>query len=112
MIYYTLELINVKNEKPGLMEALIKGAFSIDKSGNAFAGVPVDMALEQRINAHAKNRLKGIMAYTGIDSVVNRWHVTSLIRSEIANALLEYDDMKSNERGNKEVKEQSIERDK
>ena len=70
------------------------------------------MALEQSINAQAKNRLKGIMAYDDIDSAVNRWHITSPIKSEIANALLEYADMKSNEGGNKEVKEQRKKRDK
>ena len=30
------------------------------------------MALEQSINAHAKNCLKGIMAHADIDSAVNR----------------------------------------
>ena len=94
------------------MEALMKRAFLINRSGNVFAGVPVDMALEQSINAHAKNRLKGIMAYVDIDFAVNRWHVASPMRSEIANALLEYADMKSNEGGNKEVKEQRKKRDK
>ena len=94
------------------MEALIKGAFSINRSGNAFAGVAVDMTLEQSINAYAKNRLKGIMTYADIDSALNRWHVTSPMRSEISNALLKYADMKSNEGGNKEVKEQRKKRDK
>ena len=46
MTYYALELVNVKNEKSEVMEALIKGAFLINRSGNAFAGVAVDMALE------------------------------------------------------------------
>ena len=101
MTYYALELVYIKNETPEVMEALMKGAFSINRSGNAFAGVPVDMALEQSINAHAKNRLKGIIAYANIDSAVNRWHVTSPMKSEIANALLEYADMKSNEGDNK-----------
>ena len=112
MTYYALELVNVKNEKPEVMEALIKGVFSINRSGNTFAGVAVDMALEQSINAHAKNRLKGIMAYADIDSAVNRRHVTSPMRSEISNALREYADMKSNEGGNKEVKEQRKKKDK
>ena len=112
MTCYALELVNLKNEKPEVMEALMKGAFSINRSGNAFAGVAVgvagvaDMASEQSINAHAKNCLKGIMTYADIDSAVNRWHVTSPMRSEISNALLKYADMKSNEGGNKEVKEQ------
>ena len=108
----TLELANVKNEKPEVIDALTKGAFSINRSGNAFAGVPIDMVLEQSINAHAKNRLKGIIAYADIDSAVNRWHVTSPMKSEIANALLEYADMKNNEEGNKEVKEERKKRDK
>ena len=112
MTYYALELVNVKNEKLEVMEAIMKGAFSINRSGNTFAGVPVDMALEQSINAHTKNCLKGIMAHADIDSAVNRWHVTNPMRSEIANALLEYADMKSNEGGNNEVKEQRKKRDK
>ena len=94
------------------MEALIKRPFSINRSGNAFPGVPTNIALEQSINAHAKNRLKGIMAYADTDSAVNRRYATSPMRSEIANALLEYADMKSNEGGNKEVKEQRKKRDK
>ena len=108
----TLELANVKNEKPEVIDALTKGAFSINRSGNAFAGVPIDMVLEQSINAHAKNRLKGIIAYADIDSAVNRWHVTSPMKSEIANALFEYADMKNNEEGNKEVNEERKKRDK
>ena len=112
MTYYAPELVNLRIEKPEVMEALMKRAFSINRSGNVFAGVPVDMALEQSINAHAKNRLKGIMAYVDINFAVNRWHVTSPMRSEIANALLEYADIKSNEGGNEEVKEQRKKRDK
>ena len=94
------------------MEALIKRAFSINRSGNAFPGVPANISLEQSINAHAKNPLKGIMTYADIDSAVNRRYVTSPKRSEIANALLEYADIKSNEGSNKEVKEQRKKRDK
>ena len=46
MTYYALELVNVKNENREIMRALIKGEFLINRSGNAFAGVAVDMALE------------------------------------------------------------------
>ena len=44
MTYYALELVNLKNEKPEVMEALMKGEFSINRSRNIFAGVLVDMA--------------------------------------------------------------------
>ena len=52
------------------------------------------------------------MAYADINSAVNRWHVTSAIRSDIVNTLLEYADMKGDEGGNKEVKQQRKKRDK
>ena len=68
MTRYTIELVNLKNEKRQLM----KGAFSVNRSGNTFAGVPADMALEQSINVHAKNCLKGIIVYADINPTLNR----------------------------------------
>lgn len=50
----------------------MKGAFSVNRSGNTFAGVPADMALEQSINVHAKNCLKGIIVYADINPTLNR----------------------------------------
>ena len=70
------------------------------------------MALDQSINEHAINCLKGDMAYANINSAVNKWHVNNAMRSEIANALLEHVNMKSNEGDNKEVKEQRKKGDK
>ena len=70
------------------------------------------MALDQSINEHAINCLKGDMAYADINSAVNKWHVNNAMRSEIANALLEHVNMKSNEGDNKEVKEQRKKGDK
>ena len=67
------------------MKAPIKGAFSLKRPGNAFAGAPV----EQSNNAHATNCVKGNMGYANINFAVNRWHVTNAMRSKIPNALLE-----------------------
>ena len=69
--YYPLELRNVKSEKPEVMEDLMKGAFTINRPRYIFAGVPVDMALDQRINTHAKTRLKGSIAYVDTTSAAN-----------------------------------------
>ena len=41
------------------------------------------MALEETINAEAKNRFKGIMAFAYINSAVNRWQVTSSMKTQI-----------------------------
>ena len=72
MTYYALELENIQNEKPQVIEYLKNGAFSVNCTGKAFSIVAVDMALEQTINAEAKKRLKGIMAFTDVNSAVNR----------------------------------------
>ena len=72
MTYYALELENIQNEKPRVIEYLKNGAFSVNRTGKAFSIVAVDMALEQTINAEAKKRLKGIMAFTDVNSAVNR----------------------------------------
>ena len=72
MTYYALELENIQNEKPQVIEYLKNGAFSENRTGKAFSIVAVDMALEQTINAEAKKRLKGIMAFTDVNSAVNR----------------------------------------
>ena len=72
MTYYALELENIQNEKPQVIEYLKNGAFSVNRTGKAFSGAAVDMALEQTINAEAKNRLKGIMAFADVNSAVNR----------------------------------------
>ena len=72
MTYYALELENIQNEKPQVIEYLKNGAFSVNRTGKAFSIVAVDMALEQTINAEAKKRLKGIMAFTDVISAVNR----------------------------------------
>ena len=53
MILYALELLNIA-------EMLRNGGFTINRAGNPFGNVGVDMALGQTINAETKNRLKGI----------------------------------------------------
>ena len=49
MTYYALDPINAKNKKPEVIEVLMKEALLINRSRNAFAGVPIDMALKQSI---------------------------------------------------------------
>ena len=112
-----MELSNLKDERPAIFEALINGAFSVSRTGNQFAGVGTDMALEQTINAHANSRLKGVMQYADVSMAVNRWLVTSSMKTKMMNSLLEYADIKSKtdmckdlcpsmiERGNKTLRE-------
>ena len=72
MTYYALELENMLNEKPEVIEYLKNGAFSVNRTGKPFSRIAVNMALQQTINAEAKNRLKGIMAFADINSAINK----------------------------------------
>ena len=91
MILYTLEFLNLKSENPHIAEMLRNGGFTINRTGNPFGDVDVDMVLEQTINAEAKNRLRGIMAYIDISTAVNRWITTNSMRKELVSQVLEID---------------------
>ena len=70
------------------------------------------MALEQTINAKAKSRLKGIMAFADVASAVSRWVVTNSMRNQLANFSLELADLKHTTDGNKELRQRQTEKDK
>ena len=72
MSLYALESFNIKQENPAIYQMLQDGGFTVNKTGNAFAEVGVDMALEQTINASTKNRLQGIMNFADVSTAVNR----------------------------------------
>ena len=55
-----LRLANLETSQPDLQKISTEGGFSVNRTGKSFASVPVDLALEQTINANAKSRLKGI----------------------------------------------------
>ena len=83
MILYALELLNLKSENPHIAEVLRNDGFTINRTGNPFGNVGVDMVLEQTINTEAKNELKVIMAYADISTAVNRWITTNSMRSNL-----------------------------
>ena len=57
-----LELLNLNSENSHIAEVLSNGGFTINRTSNPFKNVGVEMALNQTINARAKNRPKGMMA--------------------------------------------------
>ena len=61
------------------------------------------MALEQTINAKSKSRLKSIIAFADVSTVVNRFVAIGSMRSQILNSLLEIADMKNDDSNNKEL---------
>ena len=85
MTRYSLELSYL--DLP-LRKMLMNGGLSFWQSKNHFSRVVVDMALEQTINAEAKSKLKGIIAFADMNTVVNRWLITGSMHTEIVNKVL------------------------
>ena len=61
------------------------------------------MALEQTINAEAKNCLKGIVVFADINSAVNKWQVTSSMKTRVIKNLLEMTEIKNYNAETKEL---------
>ena len=61
---FQLDLLNMDDTHPGLRQLLEKGAFTVRRSDNSFSRCPVDLTLEQTVNADEASRLTGISAAT------------------------------------------------
>ena len=101
MTRYSLELLNL--DLPS-RKMLMNGGLSFRRSKTHFSRVIVDMALEQTINAEAKSRLKGIIAFADVNTAVNRLLITSSMRTGIVNTVLNIAGLGPNDdENNKEV---------
>ncbi len=111
MIVYLLKLLNIKKESPEIRHAVSQGGLSIKRSTNSFSRVPVDMALEQTINADAASRFTGITAFANSESARSQWMITRSVRSEIVSSLLENSGTTKTPDSKHDLQEGQIEKD-
>ena len=57
MAKHQLDLMNLPATHPGLKEILVAELFSIWRTDNQFSRLPVDLTLEQTVNADAASRM-------------------------------------------------------
>lgn len=60
---YLDNLVNVDKTHPGLRMQMEQGTFGIKRTSKSYSRQPVDLTLEQTINADAANKLTGILHY-------------------------------------------------
>jgi len=60
MVKYIPSLINAENTHPGIHQMLENGGLAAKKTTKIFARAPVDLTLQQTVNADAGPRLTGI----------------------------------------------------
>ena len=111
MVRSYLNLVSIDNTHPGVRQIFENGALSIRRTDKAFSRTPVDMTLEQTVNADAASRLTGISAFGTIAGARRRWIVTRSARSAIVGALLMKAGLKSAEDTTKELKPYRVQKD-
>ncbi|CAG9818900.1 unnamed protein product [Phaedon cochleariae] len=104
-------LANVENTHPGLKETLIGGGISIRRTEKSFSGTPIDLTLEQTINADAANKLTGITSFTNSISARRRWAASHSLRTSSVTNLLENLKLTSAEDVSNDLRNHRIEKD-
>ena len=89
LIKYHANLLKIDETHPGLKQILEKGCFGVKRTNKPFSRQPVDLTLEQTINADAARTLTGITHLTNSISARQRWCKSHSIRSTIISYVLE-----------------------
>ena len=77
LAWYINNLLNIDNTHPGLKKNI---TFGVKRTDKPFSTVPLDLTLEQTINAEAGRRLTGIMHLTNSISARARWAINHGLR--------------------------------
>ncbi|XP_046591518.1 uncharacterized protein LOC124293671 isoform X3 [Neodiprion lecontei] len=82
-VKYYDSLLRVDKTHPDLYEGFLKGCFGIKRTTKPFSRQPIDLVLEQTINAEAARRLTGVIHFTNSISARQRWARNHDVRSTI-----------------------------
>lgn len=72
-----------KKNDSQLLKEFKRGAFGVKQTKGSLARAPVDLTLEQTINADAANSLTGVSHFTNSISAPQRWALSHSIRTRI-----------------------------
>lgn len=87
--FTVINLLYLKSNNSSLLEEFKKGAFGVKRTDNNFSRTPVDLTLEQTINADAANSLTGISHFTNSITARQRWALSHSIRTKIISVVLQ-----------------------
>ena len=85
--------MNIDETHPGLRQLLDAGGFSVRRTDTEYSRIPVDVTLEQTVNADAASRLTGVTASTDNYHARVRWNITKSSRAALVNEALSMVDL-------------------
>jgi len=80
---YLNNLIKLKIENSALVAEFREGAFGVKRTKSCLGRSPVDLILEQTINADAANTLTGVSHFTNSISARQRWALSHSMRTKM-----------------------------
>ena len=101
---YHDKLLKLKNSHPNIYEEFKNGCFSLKRTSKPFSRIPIDLTLEQTINAVAACQRSGIISLTNSISARQRWAQSHSIRTSVLSKLFEEVRMTSKEDISEELK--------
>lgn len=88
-VKYSDNLNNVSETHPGLENDFINGCFGVKRTDKPSSRIPIDLTLEQTINADAAKRLSGIAHFTNSIAARQRWSKSHSIRAALISHVLD-----------------------
>ncbi|KAG5888598.1 hypothetical protein JTB14_037810 [Gonioctena quinquepunctata] len=88
-VKYHYDLKNGDETHPGLEEDSKSGCFGIERTDKPFSKIPIDLSLEQTINADAAKCLSSIAHFTNFIAARQRWTKSHSIRAALISHVLD-----------------------
>ncbi|KAL7293068.1 hypothetical protein TKK_0013512 [Trichogramma kaykai] len=89
LIWYTDTLLNIDQTHPGLKEQFKEGFLGVKRTNKPFSRIPVDLTLEQTINADAGRKLTRITHITNSIGARQRWSINYGLRCALISTVME-----------------------
>jgi hypothetical protein len=112
LVKYSDNLAKVDTTHPDLHSIFQSGCFGVRRSNNNFSRLPVDLTLEQTVNADAAKKLTGISHFTNSISARQRWARNQSTRAEIVSFMYQHLGMRKSEDVSNETRPHRIAKDK
>ncbi|CAG9760201.1 unnamed protein product [Ceutorhynchus assimilis] len=110
LVKYCDNLQKVDETHPGLKEQFEKGSIGIRRTSKPFSRQPIDLVLEQTINADAANKLTGIIQSTNSISARQRWCKSHSIRARIITHVMEMTGLRNRQDITADLRKSSIDK--
>lgn len=105
---YLKNVYNLNQTHPGLENSFRNGGFGIKRTKKFFSKLPIDLTLEQTINADAANKYTGISAFTNSITARQRWSKSHYLRTSLCSTFFNSLHLNSNDDVSKDLRPNMI----